>query len=197
MNRVPGKAGAMRLSGPARYALIPLAVFAVLVVLFAFSLAQPQQDKKKIPSPLIGKPAPQFMLPVLGGDGRMGTDDMKGQVWLLNVWATWCAACAIEHPVLNQLAATGKVVLVGLNWKDDTAAALRWLAQRGDPYVFTVVDRQGDVAIDYGVVAAPETFVIDRQGVIRHKHLGVINARVAAELLEWVGRLTAETEVRR
>ena len=196
MNRAVDKVGALRLSGAARYALIPLAIFAVLVVLFAFSLAQPQQDKKKLPSPLIGQPAPPFALPLLGGDRRMGTQDMKGQVWLMNVWGTWCPACAVEHPVLNRLSATGKVALVGLNWKDDAVAAQRWLARRGDPYVFTVVDQQGDVAIDYGVVAAPETFVIDRQGVIRHKHQGPIDARVGAELLELVERLNAEAGLR-
>jgi len=195
MSRVSGKVGVLpsRSSGSVRYALIPLAIFAVLVVLFAFSLAQPQQDRKKLPSPLIGQPAPPFALPVLGSDRRMGTQDMKGQVWLMNVWGTWCPACAVEHPVLNRLSATGKVALVGLNWKDDVVAARRWLARRGDPYVFTVVDQQGDVAIDYGVVAAPETFVIDRQGVIRHKHQGAIDARVSAKLLEWVERLNAET----
>ena len=198
MSRVSGKAGALssKSSGGVRYALIPLAIFAVLVVLFAFSLAQPQQDKKKLPSPLIGQPAPPFALPLLGGDRRMGTQDMKGQVWLMNVWGTWCPACAVEHPVLNRLSATGKVALVGLNWKDDAVAAQRWLARRGDPYVFTVVDQQGDVAIDYGVVAAPETFVIDRQGVIRHKHQGPIDARVGAELLELVERLNAEAGLR-
>ena len=100
--------------------------------------------------------------------------DLRGRVWLLNVWASWCAACQIEHPVLVDLAKSGTVTLVGLNYKDKRADALRWLQQHGDPYVTSVVDADGVVGIDWGVYGVPETFVIDKQGVIRHKHIGPV-----------------------
>jgi cytochrome c biogenesis protein CcmG/thiol:disulfide interchange protein DsbE len=99
---------------------------------------------------------------------------MQGEVWLLNVWASWCAACREEHPLLVRLGASGIVPIVGLNYKDEPAAGIRWLAQHGDPYQLSVVDRDGRVGIDYGVYGVPETFVVDRQGIIRYKQIGPI-----------------------
>ena len=172
----------------------PLAVFLVLVVMFFLSLERDPAEKKRIVSPLVGKLAPTFTLPSLADPQRMvSTTDRLGEVWLLNVWATWCATCAQEHPFLNALAESTDAAIVGLNWKDDPQEAVRWLRRRGDPYVVTAVDTQGGVGIDYGVVAAPETFVIDKQGVIRHKHIGAIDGDVIRELLPLLERLQGET----
>lgn len=153
--------------------LIPLAIFAVL---FAFLLVGLGLNPREVPSPLIGKPAPAFELKKLHSPGdAFGTADMKGQVWLLNVWASWCVACREEHPVLNELAKANIVPLVGLNYKDEPAAGLQWLRQHGDPYKLSVVDRDGRVGIDYGVYGVPETFLIDKAGVIRYKHIGPVS----------------------
>ena len=173
---------------------VPLAVFLGLVVVFLMALGRDPADKKRIVSPLVGKPAPAFELPSLADpQRRVSTGDRLGQVWLLNVWATWCATCAQEHPFLNALSEATEVDIVGLNWKDDSAAAIQWLRRRGDPYAVTAVDQPGGVGIDYGVVAAPETFVIDKRGVIRHKHIGAIDNRVIRELLPLLDRLQRET----
>jgi len=151
---------------------VPLAVF---LVLLGFLFVGLFLDPREVPSPLIGKPAPQFTLSELREPGRtFGTSDMKGEVWLLNVWASWCAACREEHPLLVRLGASGIVPIVGLNYKDEPAAGIRWLAQHGDPYQLSVVDRDGRVGIDYGVYGVPETFVVDRQGIIRYKQIGPI-----------------------
>jgi cytochrome c biogenesis protein CcmG/thiol:disulfide interchange protein DsbE len=151
---------------------VPLGVF---LVLLGFLFVGLFLDPREVPSPLIGKPAPQFTLNELRDPGRtFGTSDMKGQVWLLNVWASWCAACREEHPLLVHLGASGIVPIVGLNYKDEPAAGIRWLAQHGDPYKLSVVDRDGRVGIDYGVYGVPETFVVDRHGIIRYKQIGPI-----------------------
>jgi cytochrome c biogenesis protein CcmG/thiol:disulfide interchange protein DsbE len=151
---------------------IPLAVFVVLVgFLFVGLFLNPRE----VPSPLIGKPAPQFTLNQLHRpDKTLGTPDMKGQVWLLNVWASWCVSCREEHPLLVELGKAKLVPIIGLNYKDEPAAGMKWLAQNGDPYNLSIVDRDGAVGIDFGVYGVPETFVIDKQGTIRYKQIGPI-----------------------
>ncbi len=150
--------------------LIPLAVFGAIAVFLFRGLSR---DPREIPSPLVGKPAPAFVLPTLADPAQTWSPDrLRGQVWLLNVWGSWCAACQVEHPLLNDLAHRKRVTLVGLAWKDKPDASRAWLARLGDPYSVVVVDQPGKVAIDYGVYGAPETFVIDKRGVIRHKQIG-------------------------
>jgi cytochrome c biogenesis protein CcmG/thiol:disulfide interchange protein DsbE len=154
--------------------LIPLGVF---VVLFAFLLVGLGLNPREVPSPLIGKPAPEFRLAKLHTPGQqLGTADMKGQVWLLNVWASWCVACRVEHPLLVELAKSKVVPIVGLNYKDKPDEGIAWLKQHGDPYDVSVVDRDGRVGIDWGVYGVPETFVVDKAGVIRYKHIGPVDA---------------------
>ena len=153
--------------------LIPLVVFGVLVGFLLFGLGN---DPKLVPSPLIGKPVPQFTLTRLQQpEAAISQADITpppGRVALLNVWATWCVSCRAEHQVLVELAKTGKVDIYGLNYKDDRAAARQWLRDLGDPYVANAFDADGRVAIDWGVYGAPETFVIDAKGQIRYKHIG-------------------------
>jgi cytochrome c biogenesis protein CcmG/thiol:disulfide interchange protein DsbE len=154
--------------------LIPLAVFLVLVVFLYVGLFR---DPREIPSPLVNKPAPAFTLAQLHApDKPISAADMKGQVWLLNVWASWCVSCREEHPLLVELAKAKVVPLVGLNYKDKNDLGIAWLRQNGDPYNFSVVDADGRVGIDYGVYGVPETFVIDKNGVIRYKQIGPITA---------------------
>lgn len=152
--------------------LIPLAVFFVLVVFLAIGLTLNPRD---LPSPLKDKPAPAFTLPQLAAaDKTFSPAEMKGKVWLLNVWASWCVSCRQEHPVLMDLAKTGSVPIVGLDYKDQIADAKNWLKKYGDPYVVSAVDADGRVGIDYGVYGVPETYVIDKAGMIRLKHTGPI-----------------------
>jgi cytochrome c biogenesis protein CcmG/thiol:disulfide interchange protein DsbE len=152
-----------------RYA-IPLLAFAVLVgFLFVGLRLKPQE----VPSPLIGKPAPAFTLEQLHApEQRFSGADMKGKVWLLNVWASWCVSCREEHPVLLALARQNDVPIVGLNYKDKREDALKWLAQFGNPYRLSIVDGDGRTGIDFGVYGVPETFLIDRGGLIRYKQIG-------------------------
>jgi len=151
---------------------IPLAVFVVIV---GFLWAGLSRDPREVPSPLIGKPAPVFELAQLQAPGkRLGTADMKGQVWLLNVWASWCVSCREEHPLLMELAKANVVPVIGLNYKDKNDAGLAWLRQNGDPYRLSVVDADGRVGIDWGVYGVPETFVVDKNGVIRYKQIGPV-----------------------
>ena len=152
--------------------IIPLGIFAILVVFLGMGLTK---DPRKVPSPFIGKPAPAFTLTKLHQpDASFTPEQMKGKVWLLNVWASWCVSCKVEHPILNEMNRAGVVPIVGLNYKDARNDATRWLQQNGDPYLFSVSDLDGRVGIDYGVYGAPETFVIDKQGVIRYKQIGPI-----------------------
>ena len=153
--------------------LIPIAVFVALVAVFSFGL-QSERDPSHVPSPLIGKPAPEFALPSLADPGlTVGTQDLRGKVSLLNVWATWCVGCRQEHDTLMQIASTYEIPIYGLNWKDNPLDKPRaWLRQLGNPYVVTAVDAIGDVAIDWGVYGAPETFLIDADGIVLHKHVG-------------------------
>ncbi|MCC7327818.1 MAG: DsbE family thiol:disulfide interchange protein [Burkholderiales bacterium] len=150
--------------------LLPLAVFAILVVFLWVGLSR---DPREVPSPLIGKPAPEFRLPQLHAmDKQLSTSEMKGQVWLLNVWASWCVSCRIEHPLLVELARTKVVPVIGLNYKDKNDLGIAWLQRYGDPYSISIVDADGRVGIDWGVYGVPETFVVDKSGMIRYKHIG-------------------------
>ncbi|MEO7729191.1 MAG: DsbE family thiol:disulfide interchange protein [Burkholderiales bacterium] len=154
-----------------RYLLL-LAAFVVLVAFLAVGL---QLNPREVPSPLIGKPAPVFQLAQLHESGKMtGRQDMLGKVWLLNVWASWCVSCREEHPVLVELSKRDVVPIYGLNYKDKRDDALAWLKQFGNPYTQSIVDGDGRVGIDYGVYGVPETFVIDKAGVIRYKQIGPI-----------------------
>ena len=149
--------------------LLPLIAFLVLVGFLAVGL---KLDPREVPSPLIGKPAPAFSLPRLDAPAqRLSSQEMRGKVWVLNVWASWCGPCRQEHPLIADLAKSGAAVY-GLNYKDKPADAVAWLAELGNPYVATVSDVEGLVGIDFGVYGVPETFVIDQAGVIRLKHIG-------------------------
>ncbi len=161
--------------------LLPLLVFVVMAGFLAIGL---KLDPREVPSPLIGKPAPAFDLPQLATpDQRLAAKDLRGQVWLLNVWASWCVACRQEHPLLVELSKSGQVKLYGLNYKDKREDALRWLANYGDPYLKSISDTDGLVGIDYGVYGVPETFVIDKQGVIRYKQIGPVTAEALRDTL--------------
>ena len=170
--------------------LIPLGLFLGLAVLLAVGLTL---NPNTVPSPLIGKPAPSFELPRLDGQGSFSHTDLAGQVSLVNVWASWCVACRDEHPLFVELARRGVAPIYGLNYKDEEADAKRWLQAFGDPYTVSVVDRDGRVGLDWGVYGVPETFVLDRNGVIRHKVIGAINERIVREeLLPLIDKLKAE-----
>jgi len=152
--------------------LLPLGIFIVLVVFLAIGL---NRDPREVPSPLVGKPAPAFALPLLHKpESSFAPKDMQGKVWLLNVWASWCVSCRQEHPILVELAKSGLVPIYGLNYKDPREDALKWLKQFGDPYTLSIVDAEGRVGIDYGVYGVPETYVIDKAGVIRFKQIGPV-----------------------
>lgn len=156
--------------------LIPLALFAVLVVFLGVGLTL---NPREVPSPLINKPAPAFQLPQLHApDKTFAQKDMLGKVWMLNVWASWCVACREEHPNLVQLARSGAVPIVGLNYKDERADGIAWLTRFGNPYRLSAYDRDGRIGIDYGVYGVPETYVIDKAGVIRYKRIGVVTPEI-------------------
>ena len=151
-------------------------------------------NPREVPSPLIDKPAPAFSLPQLHDTGKtLSRQDLLGKVYLLNVWASWCVSCRDEQPVLMQLAQTKQVEMYGLNYKDQRADALRWLEIFGNPYVASVSDMDGRVGIDWGVYGVPETFVIDRGGVIRYKHIGPVTpADLDTKLMPLVRKLQGE-----
>lgn len=161
---------------------LPLAVFAALALLLAAGVWMSRNpDRDALPSPLIGKPAPEFALPLLHEPGKTLTRaDLLGQPYVLNVWGSWCPSCRLEHPFVEALAKSGKIRVIGFNYKDEREDALRWLEQFGNPYEFSLVDRDGRAAIDFGVSAAPETFVIDAQGVVRFKQTGPLTPDVIA-----------------
>lgn len=154
---------------------LPLVLALALGVVLVFGLGQ---DPSKLDSALEGRSVPAFDLPLLHEPDRdVGPAVLRGRVVLLNVWATWCAACRVEHPHLNDLARSG-IPIIGLNYKDEREAALQWLSQRGDPYESVIYDPQGELGFDLGVYGAPETYLIDAEGVIRHRHVGVVDDRV-------------------
>lgn len=161
--------------------LLPLLVLAALVLYFALGMGR---DPSRIPSVLIGKPAPAFALPAIEGrEAGLSSEAFKAEVTLLNVFASWCISCRIEHPELLKIAASGEARLVGLNWKDKPGDGARWLSALGDPYAAIGDDADGRVALDYGVSGAPETFVIDRKGIVRHKIIGPITPEIWEEEL--------------
>jgi cytochrome c biogenesis protein CcmG, thiol:disulfide interchange protein DsbE len=159
--------------------IVPLALFLVLVGFLWHGLSL---NPREVPSPLIGKPAPGFELARLDQPAKAVSEkDLRGQVWLLNVWASWCVSCMEEHPVLVQFARQNVVPIYGLNYKDNRADALSWLAKHGDPYTMSLSDPEGRVGIDYGVYGVPETYVIDKTGVIRYKRIGPVTEEVLAQ----------------
>lgn len=152
--------------------LIPVLAFGLLVVVLAFGIVH-SPDKGLIASPLIGKPAPQFSLPTLGNPAQLvRSADLKGRWYLFNVWGSWCGTCRAEHEMLLTVRRSGAVPLVGLDWNDDDAQALGYLQQFGNPYQEVAVDHTGQVAIDWGVYGAPETYLVNPQGIIVYKHVG-------------------------
>jgi len=171
----------------------PLLVFVGLVVILAIGLTL---DPKQIPSPLIDKPAPELQLPYLD-DPQMTFDTrkMNGQVWILNVWASWCNSCRAEHnQIRRHLTGEQAVVLVGMNYKDKAAAAEAWLGKHGNPYDYTLRDGQGQAGLEWGVYAVPETFVIDQQGIIRYKHIGPLQEEdIRKTMLPLLRRLQGES----
>ena len=153
---------------------LPLVVFALLVVVLAIGIKQ-SPDKDLIPSPLIGKPAPAFSLPSLTDPGqRISSDQLRGHWYLLNVWGTWCGSCRVEHPMLLKIRQAGLVPLIGLDWKDERSDALSFLKDQGDPYQSIAVDHDGSEAIMWGVYGAPETFLVNPQGIVVYKLIGPI-----------------------
>lgn len=162
--------------------LLPLALFLGLVVFLGVGL---KLDPKEVPSPLIGKPAPAFALTRLDNAGQtIRRDDLLGKVWMLNVWASWCVACREEHPLLVEFARKKLLPVYGLNYKDDRTAGLRWLSSFGNPYDASLFDNDGRVGIDWGVYGVPETFIVDREGVIRFKQIGPLTPEVIRTQIE-------------
>ncbi len=159
---------------------LPLILFAGMALFLFRGLSL---DPQALPSALIDKPLPEFNLPVLGRESMLDTEGLVGEVALLNVWATWCVSCRVEHPYLLQIAESG-VPIYGINYKDEDTAAARWLAELGDPYRANIVDREGTLGLDLGVYGAPETYLVDAQGVVRYRHVGVVDERVWQTILQ-------------
>ncbi len=157
--------------------LVPLIIF---LVISGFLYVGLSLNPHEVPSPFINKPAPDFVLPKLENmTEQFSNKDMQGKVWMLNVWASWCVACRQEHPVLvNMSRSQGEVPVYGLNYKDAPSDANQLLKQNGNPYVLSAVDYEGKVGIDYGVYGVPESFIIDKQGIIRHKVIGPLTREI-------------------
>lgn len=161
--------------------LVPLFAFLLLVALLAVGLTI--ADKKtELPSPLIGKPMPPFSLPVLGqADTLITQSELLGEPFLLNVWASWCVTCRVEHPLIEELARSGQLKIVGLNYRDAPEDAQAWLQHFGNPFALILADENGRTAIDFGVYAAPETFLIDARGQIVFKQIGALTPEIVQE----------------
>jgi|SRR5882724_2444711 len=156
--------------------ILPLGIFAALVFVLWRGLSL---NPTEVPSPLIDKPAPSFTLTRLDDAGKtLARDDMLGKVWVLNVWASWCVACREEHPLLVEFARSKSVPIIGLNYKDKRPDGLGWLSQFGNPYDASVFDGEGKVGIDFGVYGVPETFIIDKRGVVRYKQIGPLTPEI-------------------
>lgn len=161
--------------------VIPLLAFAAVALFFAFGLTR---DPSRIPSELIDRPLPTFELPPIAGfEQGFGSADLTGDVVLVNIWGSWCVSCHIEHPLLMQLAQNKEIPIYGLNWKDDPQDAADWLERYGNPYTLIGADREGRVIVDLGVTGAPETFIVDRQGRVRYKHVGPITQDAWTDIL--------------
>lgn len=171
--------------------LLPLVIFLTVVGFLAVGL---NLDPREVPSPLVGKPAPMFSLPRLDNPEKtISTKDMLGKVWLFNVWASWCGACRDEHPVLVNLSKSGSVPIYGMNYKDTRPEAQQWLESGGNPYIASAMDADGRVGIDYGVYGVPETYVIDKAGVIAYKQIGPVTEEVLRnKILPLVKRLQTQ-----
>ena len=161
--------------------LIPLALFGILLGFLAVGL---NRDPREVPSPLVNKAAPAFDVPQVDqSDKRFSPADLKGKVWVLNVWASWCVACRVEHPLLVEFSRSHAVPLIGLDYKDKRDDALKFLGQHGNPYDLSAFDGDGRVGIDYGVYGVPETYIIDKNGIIRHKVIGPITAEAMEQTI--------------
>ncbi|BBP46684.1 thiol:disulfide interchange protein [Thiosulfatimonas sediminis] len=170
---------------------LPLIIFGALVVILAIGLTL---DPKAVPSPLIGKPAAQFSLPELYTQEPFSPTQLKGETWILNIWASWCVSCRQEHEVLVAFSQKNTTKIIGLNYKDTPDEAKAWLKEFGNPYQITIEDAQGRAGIDWGVYGVPETFVIDAQGIIRHKFTGpMTQQRVDKELLPLLAQIAQES----
>ncbi len=162
--------------------LVPLALFLVLAGFLGYGL---NLNPREVPSPLIDKPAPAFRAALLATPEKtLGKEDLVGKAWILNVWASWCAPCREEHPLWVDYAKRSPVPIYGLNYKDNAKAGLAWLQQLGNPYAESLTDPQGRIGIDYGVYGVPETFVIDRAGIVRFKHVGPMTPAVLRDKIE-------------
>lgn len=171
--------------------LVPLLLFIGLAGLLAFGLRH-ADTKSDLPSPLVGKPVPAFELPALDApDRRFTPDDFAGRPWLANFWASWCVTCRVEHPVITELAERGVVPIVGMNFRDQPGDAKAWLDHFGDPYDLHLSDLDGRVSIEFGVYAAPETFLVDANGRIAFKHIGALTDDVIER--EILPRLAADS----
>jgi cytochrome c biogenesis protein CcmG, thiol:disulfide interchange protein DsbE len=172
--------------------LLPLVLFIVLAVFLALGL---KGKPGEIPSPLLNKSAPAFSAPKLNAPNeKLSPADLKGKVWLFNVWASWCVSCRAEHPIINQLAQQQAAIIVGLNYKDDPDAAKKWLETLGNPYNDSVMDADGRIGIDWGVYGVPETFVMDKQGMVRYKHTGPVTEEDVQNIfLPLIAKLQAES----
>lgn len=162
-----------------------LAFLALAALLFVGVRMNAGKDTSAIPSPLIGKPAPPFRLPLLGAPERsVSGQELRGRPYLLNVWGSWCPNCRVEHPVVSALARSGRLRVIGYNYRDEPADAQRWLARFGDPYEFSLVDQDGRAAFDWGIYGAPESFIVDASGIVRWKFVGPIDDAVVREQIE-------------
>ena len=157
--------------------LLPMGAFALLVIVLAIGIGRAPQ-KSVIQSALLGRPAPQFVLPQLGSPEHFDSRQLRGQWFLLNVWGTWCAECRAEHDVLLEIQRSARLPIVGLNWKDEDALAVQWLQDLGNPYAHVALDREGRVAIDWGVYGAPETFLVNAAGMVVHRHVGPLTPEI-------------------
>jgi len=170
-----------------KYFLIPIGFFASLGLLFAYALSQIESGElspRLIPSPLVNKPFPDFTLPVLQDPTRkVSSADLRGRVYLFNVWPSWCVACRVEHPILMEIAKRDIVPIIGLDYKDKRIDGLAWLAEHGDPYKMSLVDDSGRIGIELGVYGVPETFIVDKQGLLRYKHIGPITPGVLQQVV--------------
>ena len=174
--------------------LLPLGLFVLLAVVLAIGIRH-APEKGVIASPLLGRPAPQFALPSLTDPAQqVRSADLKGHWYLFNVWGTWCGECRQEHETLLQVRRAGVVPIIGLDWRDDDTQARSWLAQLGNPYESVAVDRSGRIAIDWGVYGAPETFLVNPQGIVVYKHVGALTPDTwTREILPRVSGLPAGT----
>ena len=161
--------------------ILPLMAFLVMVIFLGIGL---KLDPHDVPSPLINKPAPVFTLPQLHEPQKtFSPADMKGKVWLLNVWASWCVSCRQEHVYLTEFARNGSMNLMGLNYKDEPAAAMQWLDRLGNPYAISISDIDGMAGLDWGVYGVPETFIIDKKGIVRHKQTGPVDPTILQTII--------------